>query len=320
MQATLERAIAATREAEFATLTPSGQPIANPLFHYFQPGDPSIDVATGLAYPAKAERARANPKVGLLISPAVHAYDPIAMLEQGPPRMDALADSPVIVIAACAAVRDADIQSNTDRYVKLFIAEHPKIGPAWEDVRGMLHYWARIWVECVPAKILYWPTGRVDREAPRVWRAPEDISYPVSDSAPTAPPTPMARWPSEDWRTRAARVLEQFPQPVLTAVDEEGFPLPFPMLAAKLTKTGFNLHLPLHKPWPASGKACLSFGALATFVGTLRGEAFDVARVLGDLPNIFAANDDQLATLRGRLESELQRRGQSMPVARRSSA
>ena len=55
--ALLQQIIAETREAEFATLTAKLAPISNPLFHYYNEGDPTIDVATGLAYPAKADRA-----------------------------------------------------------------------------------------------------------------------------------------------------------------------------------------------------------------------------------------------------------------------
>ena len=69
----IQDALLDTRESEFATLTRSGQPIANPLFHYYSHGAPTIDIATGLAYPAKANRVRGNPKIGLLLGPAVHA-------------------------------------------------------------------------------------------------------------------------------------------------------------------------------------------------------------------------------------------------------
>lgn len=316
-----QQAIAATREAEFATLTRAGVPVANPLFHYYREGDASIDVATGLAYPAKADRARANPRVGLLLGPAVHAYDPIAMLEHGPPEAQELDDQPVVVIAALAAVRDGDIQANTDRYVGLFLDEHPKIGPEWDAVKGHLHYWARIWVVCTPVRILYWRAGRTDDEPPQVWEADEGLIPPASDPAPAGRPSARARWPAEDWQDRAGRVLPEFPQPILTAVDSAGFPLPLPVLGAELNGTGFDLRLPRYAPWAAAGSACLSFGALGTFLGELRaGEAgadFRVTRLIGDLPSIFATPQEQLAAMRARLGYELERRGQTMPEVRR---
>ena len=57
---------------EYASLKKNGTPITYPLISF--PGDDgrTIEVATGLAYPSKAERARNNPKVCLLYS------DPIA--------------------------------------------------------------------------------------------------------------------------------------------------------------------------------------------------------------------------------------------------
>ncbi len=47
---------------EFTTVDAKGQPIAWPLTPYYRPGDPCIDVTTGLGYPKKANDARANPR------------------------------------------------------------------------------------------------------------------------------------------------------------------------------------------------------------------------------------------------------------------
>ena len=53
---------------EFTTVDSRGQPITWPLTPYYRPGDPCIDVTTGLGYPKKAKDARANPKVAMLFS------------------------------------------------------------------------------------------------------------------------------------------------------------------------------------------------------------------------------------------------------------
>jgi hypothetical protein len=94
--------IASAMFCEFGTISAQGVPIDTPLLCFADPGCRSIDVGTGLAYPTKAERARRNPKVGLL-------------LEGGPAQ-------PVISIGALATVKDANIQANAERYIAEVIA------------------------------------------------------------------------------------------------------------------------------------------------------------------------------------------------------
>ena len=57
---------------EYATLTRQGRPVTWPVTPYL--GGRTLDVSTGLTYPLKAERARANPRVALSYSdPAGYA-------------------------------------------------------------------------------------------------------------------------------------------------------------------------------------------------------------------------------------------------------
>jgi len=60
-----ERAIT----CEYASLTRAGRPVTVPSTPYV--GSGTLDVSTGLTYPAKAERARRNPKVALLFADAI---------------------------------------------------------------------------------------------------------------------------------------------------------------------------------------------------------------------------------------------------------
>lgn len=52
---------------EFATVTTDGVPLSTPMLYSVELGGTTVDVSIGVSYPGKAERARRNPKVGLLI-------------------------------------------------------------------------------------------------------------------------------------------------------------------------------------------------------------------------------------------------------------
>ena len=96
VRAIFERAMT----CEFATVTKRGAPITYPVTPYVGEHGRTLDVSTGLAYPAKAERARRDPRVALLYS------DPTG---------SGLADPPVVLVQGLATVRDGDLQANTDR-------------------------------------------------------------------------------------------------------------------------------------------------------------------------------------------------------------
>ena len=66
------------------------KPITWPVTPYYRPGDPCIDVTTGLGYPKKADDARANPLVSLLFSDPTGSglQDPPIVLVQGSADVD----------------------------------------------------------------------------------------------------------------------------------------------------------------------------------------------------------------------------------------
>src|SRR5829696_7975167 len=86
---------------EFTTVDRQAQPITWPLTPYYRPGDPCIDVTTGLGYPKKAHDARANPKVAMLFS------DPTG---------SGLEDAPQVLVQGTADVDDRDLDANRERY------------------------------------------------------------------------------------------------------------------------------------------------------------------------------------------------------------
>ena len=241
--------LAEAREVEFATISARGVPVNNPLFHYYGPAGTTIDVATGVAYPAKADRARRNPRVGLLFAPGIAAQDPV--VKGSLPGQVSLegtaavppADQPVVVICATASVRDSDIQANTDRYVRDFLRDHPLRVP-WEQDRERVWYYARIYIECTPRRVLFWPAGVSGGAAPVVWEAPPQWRARPSDPAPASRGARREEWPASPWRGSAEAVLADIPIPTLTVIDDDGYPLPFPTTGARITDEGFELSLP----------------------------------------------------------------------------
>lgn len=161
-----ERAIT----VEYASLTRAGTPVTYPVTPYVGEDGRTLDVSTGLTYPAKAERARRNPQVAILYS------DPLG---------SGLDGAPVVLVQGMVTVRDADLQANTDRYVRLAMAKLPDTydGQPKFMLRTLAWYFARIWVQVTPTHIFWWPEGRLD-EPPREWTAPEGTGAPPSDPAP----------------------------------------------------------------------------------------------------------------------------------------
>jgi hypothetical protein len=309
--------LAAAVTAEFAGLTRLGTPVTVPTTPYV--GQGTLDVSTGLTYPTKAERARRNPKVALLFA------DPVGSSVDRPP---------VVAVQGLAAVRDGDLQANADRYVRDSAVKLPAAtkGQPRFVLRKMAWYYARIWVEITPVRILWWP-DRDLRSAPRHWTMSGDAVAPASDPSPAGHPPPAWTDPPASWREGASFALASLPWRDLTVVDGEGYPLCLPVARVEADPAGFSLHLGHGAPDLAGGPACITFHDHGkeftgqenrTFVGRLSPEdgTFVVERALahwslaGGRAGVAAGFLSSGWRLRGRLRSEAARRGQAVPIVR----
>ncbi|MEV8633134.1 hypothetical protein AB0395_15885 [Streptosporangium sp. NPDC051023] len=227
----------------YTSLTRDERPVTWPVTPY--PGaHGTIDVSTGLAYPDKAERARRDPRVALLFE-----------------------GDPVVLVQGVAAVRDADLQANADRYVRDSFAKIPDAmsGMPWFLLRRSVWYFARIYIETSPERITWWPGGDLTR-TPLTWTGSADTtpapsgpapSGPApSDPAPSGPRLPGRSTPPADWRPYARRALG-LGRPIVSMV-ADGMPVTVPVRDFAPTGAGYDLRLPVGVP-AMPGPVCLTF-------------------------------------------------------------
>jgi hypothetical protein len=290
--------------AEYATISQAGVPIDTPTLVHTSEDLTTLDVVTGLSYPAKAERARRNPKVGLL-------------LERAP-------GDPVISVAGMAAVRDANLQANMERSIaETVLAPYVMAHDYQAVVRQAVFYFTRLFVAIAPVEIRWWPNQAATDGPPHVWRAPAGAVFPQSDPAPPGPASPAPGWPTPHWRTLAEQAIARKGPAHLTLIDAAGFPLPFRVRQVTPNDDGFGLKMPASVPW-SEGKATLSFEGLENFVGDVvrEGETFrfTAERALPILPlmdpptQALTPTPEVRARLMERLEYECSRRGQPIPT------
>ncbi len=300
----------------YASLTRNGAPVTMPTTPYV--GDGTLDVSTGLTYPAKAERARRNPKVALLFA------DPIGA---------GASHEPVVLVQGYAAVRDADLQANTDRYASASMRKLPGSvkGQPKFLLRRLTYYYARIWIELTPVRIRWW-LDRDLAEPPREWTAAGDLELPESDPAPSGRQPPAWLEPPEQWREVAARALRELPLADLTALHSDGYPICLPVTPGELAGEEVSLRIGAGAPELIPGPACLTVHGHDeqfttqenhTLIGELLagpdGPRLRIERALADWS--LTGNRAQIAfgflakgrRLAPRLKAEASRRGQPVP-------
>lgn len=292
--------------AQFSTVSAAGVPIDTPLLAFPTDDLAIIRMATGLAYPAKAERARRNPKVGLLFE-------------------GALPGEPVVAIAGVAAVRDTDLQANLD----LYTAETSRFGDPsvrWSIRHKAIWYWARIIIEIVPKEILWWDDPAQIGGEPNRWTAPANTIFPPSDVAPRSAASRAPQWNQPDWQELAASVIAQQLPGHVSLVDEGGFPRPWPVDRLQRTESGFSFDLHAPAGVGRHGPASLTFFGRETFIGQVRAEgqngvrmtverALPILPLMADPDEAWNPRPEVRQKLLGRLDQELARRGQPRPTA-----
>jgi hypothetical protein len=298
---TLESSVA----AEYAYFTPKGDPLCWPVTPFWYPERGVLAIATGLAYPNKADYAKVNSKVALCFS------------NLGDSRLRA---NRTVVVQGDAKVLDQDIQKNTDRYVRELRRKFgvARIGLNSISIRFMSFYLPRLWVEITPVRILVYASAS-SRRAKVIGRP---IELPARNVVSAIPKL------NQREAERLAKVVQSFRRAVATLEGRDGYPVITPTPASP--RRDGNLAL---DPGLGQGRACLTFHRHA-LGGTLL-EAYIARGTMlekSDGRSLFVPERlvpffgngfffpfslvPHMAKLRRRLMIELEQRGQPMPKLR----
>lgn len=193
---------------ELTTVDRTGQPITWPVTPYYRPGDPCIDVTTGLGYPKKANDAQANPLVSLLFS------DPTGSLLQNPP---------TVLVQGSAEVDDSDLDANRRRYARDAAEKLPSMKgrqPPERLQRMFSWYFTRIYVHVRPERVYVWRSA--DSE-PELYDAHmEEVRSGHSEEPERFHADPEGG--GTTWHPRLNELGTRYRTAVLSIVSPDGFP------------------------------------------------------------------------------------------------
>jgi hypothetical protein len=196
---------------EYTTIDGHGQPITWPVTPYYRPGEPCIDVTTGLGYPKKARDAAANPRVALLFSE---------------PAGSGMERSPFVLVQGTADVDDRDLEANRARYQRESLEKLPATGEMMPP--GFLRplftwYLARIYVHVRPERVYVWPDGDLSAEPTLLDSHLEEIRSGHSEEPEQPQPEPENGGPTA-WDRRIEEMGSRYDTVVLSLVAPDGFP------------------------------------------------------------------------------------------------
>jgi hypothetical protein len=230
---------------EFTTVDRRGQPITWPLTPYYRPGDPCIDVTTGLGYPKKAKDARANPKVAMLFSDATGS---------------GMEDAPQVLVQGTAEVDDRDLAANRERYRRELVEKIPGAGsqlPPKFLERFFDWYFTRVYVHVRPERVYVWADGDAGRE-PELFDAHMEEVRSGHDEEPAGAHA-GTEGGGVSWDDRMLELGARYPEAVVSLVAPDGFPFSV-RLPITVEREARRIRLngaPVGVPWQP-GLACLT--------------------------------------------------------------
>jgi Pyridoxamine 5'-phosphate oxidase len=230
---------------EYSTVDPEGQPITWPVTPYYRPGDPQIDLTTGLGYPKKADDAARNPRVALLFSD---------------PNGSGLERPPAVLVQGVATVGDQNLDANRERYLRESLEKLPatkSMHPPKPLQRLLGWYYTRIYVHVRPERVFVWPGGDFTSEPEMYGARIEEVRSSHSEE-PEVPHAETTGGPTP-WDDRLRELGRRYETAVLTLVAPDGFPMSA-RVPVELDEAGGRIHfpqVPLGMPL-AAGRACLT--------------------------------------------------------------